>query len=62
MGGHGASMPDVMEILAEITSDEKKLGRKYSVEDLIASTIKVLSKTWAIHESTKQTLPRVKNP
>lgn len=46
IGGIGKTMPDFIkrEVLAEITSEEKRLGRKYNIEDLKASTIKVMTK------------------
>ncbi len=46
LGGNGTSMPDIIkkEIMQEITSDEKKIGRAQTAEDLAASSIKVLQK------------------
>ena len=32
------------EILAELTSDEKKIGRKYTQEDIKNSTMKIMKK------------------
>ncbi len=44
--GKGVFMPISFkrEVLAEITSVEKKLGRKYTVEDLNSSTLKIVQK------------------
>ena len=46
LGGVGDTMPFEIknEILAEVTSDEKKSGRKYTIEDLRDSTFKVMKK------------------
>ena len=46
LGGKGNTMPAHIkqEILNELTSTEKKLGRKYNLEDLITTTSKVLKK------------------
>jgi hypothetical protein len=46
VGGRGRHMPEKikLEIMAELTSEEKKMGRKYNLEDLKNSTFKVLSK------------------
>lgn len=46
LGGKGETMPIELkkEILLEITSDEKKLGRKFTKEDYINSVNKVLQK------------------
>jgi len=46
MKGEGDKMPLKIrnEIFKEITSTEKKLGRKYNVDDLVKSTIKVMQK------------------
>lgn len=45
-GGKGDKMPDTIksEIMAEITSDEKKIGRKYTQEEIIQSAYKVMKK------------------
>lgn len=52
IGGEGEYMPEKIknEILSELTSNEKKLGRKYTQEDLRDSTIKVLSKYAPVQE------------
>lgn len=46
LGGKGRHMPEKirLEIMAELVSEEKKMGRKYNLEDLKNSTYKVLSK------------------
>lgn len=46
LGGRGQHMPDVIkyEILDELTSETKKTGRRYTQEELINSTIKVMRK------------------
>lgn len=46
LGGRGRAMPVEIkqEIFAEITSEEKKMGRKHNSEDLINSTYKILRK------------------
>lgn len=46
LGGSGTSMPDHIkqDIWNEITSTEKKLGRKHNLEDIKNSTMKVLKK------------------
>lgn len=46
LGGQGRTMPDNIkrEIFAELTSEEKRLGRKHNMEDLRNSTYKVLKK------------------
>jgi hypothetical protein len=46
IGGLGRSMPERIkhEIFDEIASEEKKMGRKYNLEDLKNSTYKVLRK------------------
>ena len=46
MGGKGKTMPAVIrkEIMDELTSEEKKLGRKYNLTDLKISTMKVMKK------------------
>lgn len=46
LGGIGSSMPDQIkkEVLVEITSDEKKIGRAQTAEDMTNSAIKVLEK------------------
>ena len=46
MGGYGKIMPDEIrrEIMEEITSEEKKLGRQHTLEDVKKSTIKVMRK------------------
>lgn len=46
LGGKGKTMPDKIkrEILEELTSEEKKLGRKYNIEDLLKSTMKIMKK------------------
>ena len=45
LGGEGSIMPGWIkqQIFDEITSDEKKIGRKYSKNDIRESIIKVLS-------------------
>lgn len=45
-GGNGDKMPEELkqEIMAEITSDEKKIGRKYSQEEFVKSTSEVMSR------------------
>lgn len=45
-GGQGDKMPFELkqEIMAEITSDEKKIGRKYTQDEIVKSTYKVLKK------------------
>jgi len=47
MGGKGSTMPiDIKKsILKEITSDEKKLGRKYTQKEIVNSTYKILKKS-----------------
>ncbi|MCG6191346.1 hypothetical protein [Maribellus maritimus] len=52
IGGEGNYMPEKIkkEILSELTSNEKKLGRKYNLQDLRDSTIKILSKYGPIEE------------
>lgn len=46
LGGKGEKMPIELkrEIMVEITSDEKKIGRKYTQEEIKNSTFKVLKK------------------
>lgn len=46
IGGEGETMPIELkvEIMKEITSEEKKLGRKHTLEDIRDSTYKVLKK------------------
>jgi hypothetical protein len=46
LGGRGKAMPENIkkELFAELTSEEKKLGRKYNLEDLRNTTFKVLKK------------------
>ncbi|MBK6266080.1 hypothetical protein JKA74_13635 [Marivirga sp. S37H4] len=46
LGGTGSSMPEEIkkELFAELTSEEKRLGRKYNLEDLRDTTYKVLKK------------------
>ena len=46
LNGKGKSMPEHIkkEIFAEITSEEKRLGRKHNLEDLRNSTFKVMKK------------------
>lgn len=46
MGGEGKTMPIELknEIMKEITSEEKKLGRKHTLEDIRDSTFEVLKK------------------
>jgi hypothetical protein len=46
LNGIGPKMPEQIrsEVFQEITSDEKKLGRKFTIEDLNKSTKKVLEK------------------
>jgi len=45
-GGHGSVMPDEIrtQIMDELTSTEKKLGRKYTIQDLRDSTMKIMKK------------------
>ena len=45
-GGKGTRMPERIkrEIMLEITSDEKKIGRKYSEEEIARSVYKIISK------------------
>ncbi|MBL1232425.1 MAG: hypothetical protein COA31_006885 [Flavobacteriales bacterium] len=45
-GGMGDKMPVELkqEIMAEITSDEKKIGRKYTQDEIVKSTYKVMKK------------------
>lgn len=45
-GGEGDKMPTELKqkILEEITSDEKKIGRKYTQEEIIMSTYEVMKK------------------
>jgi len=45
-GGEGDKMPIELkqEIMAEITSDEKKIGRKYTQEEIVKSSYKVMKK------------------
>ncbi|GAB2994235.1 hypothetical protein GCM10027284_09340 [Cyclobacterium sediminis] len=46
MGGIGSKMPNYIkqEIINEITSDEKKIGRAYTSESLSSAVIKILNK------------------
>lgn len=46
IGGHGPVMPVKIrtQILNELTSTEKKLGRKFTIQDLRDSTMKILEK------------------
>jgi hypothetical protein len=46
LGGEGSSMPDHMkdEFFAEITAEEKKIGRQYNQEDMKRSAFKVISR------------------
>jgi hypothetical protein len=46
MGGKGKIMPEEIrkEIMEELTTEEKKLGRKYNITDLRNSTMKVMKK------------------
>lgn len=43
-GGHGSVMPDEIrtQIMDELTSTEKRLGRKYTIQDLRDSTMKIM--------------------
>lgn len=52
MGGVGKTMPEEIrkEIMEELTSEEKKLGRKYNISDLRNSTIKIMKK-YAPHQA-----------
>ena len=45
-GGKGDKMPEKLkyEIMAEITSDEKKIARKYTQEEIVKSTYKMMKK------------------
>lgn len=45
-GGDGNKMPIEIkkEIITELTSEEKKLGRKFTQEDLVNTTIKIMKK------------------
>lgn len=45
LGGVGKGMPPQIkqEVFDEITSDQKKIGRKYTHDDLVSSVMKVLS-------------------
>jgi len=46
LGGEGETMPIALkdEIMKEITSEEKTLGRKHTLEDIRDSTFSVLKK------------------
>jgi hypothetical protein len=46
LGGRGRTMPEYIkkEIFEELTSEEKRLGRKHNLEDLRNSTFKVMKK------------------
>lgn len=46
LGGNGSTMPKELKekILNEITSDEKKIGRKYTQKEVALSTYKMLKK------------------
>lgn len=46
LGGNGNQMPTEIknEIMSELTSKEKKLGRKHTIEDLRESTIEIMKK------------------
>jgi len=46
IGGQGSKMPDEIkyEIISELASEEKKLGRKYTQKELAESTFKILKK------------------
>lgn len=46
LGGKGANMPASIkqQVFDEITSDEKKIGMKYTTKDIFTSIMKVLSK------------------
>jgi hypothetical protein len=45
-GGTGTKMPPEIraEIIAELTSGDKKLGRRYTQEEVKVSTIKIMQK------------------
>jgi hypothetical protein len=45
LGEKGAQMPEKIEkeIISDLTSEDKKIGRKYTLDELKKSAMKVLS-------------------